>query len=136
MLFQITAVPCFSWQPDPRGSLPLSRGGSVESLSGRTPSLASSDSKRMSADLSENAFAPAGNISYTQTHTHTHTHTCAYTHSLYTKHQMSLWNTHTQAHNHTLTPVCLLGMLRQPQGSRDVYVNTGKSFRRNFTILF
>uniref|UniRef100_A0A674DZF3 Mitogen-activated protein kinase kinase kinase 7 n=1 Tax=Salmo trutta TaxID=8032 RepID=A0A674DZF3_SALTR len=33
--------------------LPLSRGGSVESLSGRTHSLVASESKRMSADLSE-----------------------------------------------------------------------------------
>lgn len=46
--------------------MPLSRGGSVESLSGRTQCLASSDSKRMSADLSElehkMPFAPAGNV--------------------------------------------------------------------------
>uniref|UniRef100_A0A8C1A5L0 Mitogen-activated protein kinase kinase kinase 7 n=1 Tax=Cyprinus carpio carpio TaxID=630221 RepID=A0A8C1A5L0_CYPCA len=46
---------------------PLSRGGSVESLSGRPHCLASSDSKRMSTDLSELEhrlpFAPAGNIS-------------------------------------------------------------------------
>uniref|UniRef100_A0A8C1W0K0 Mitogen-activated protein kinase kinase kinase 7 n=1 Tax=Cyprinus carpio TaxID=7962 RepID=A0A8C1W0K0_CYPCA len=45
---------------------PLSRGGSVESLSGRPHCLASSDSKRMSTDLSELEhrlpFAPAGNI--------------------------------------------------------------------------
>uniref|UniRef100_A0A667ZPE2 Mitogen-activated protein kinase kinase kinase 7 n=1 Tax=Myripristis murdjan TaxID=586833 RepID=A0A667ZPE2_9TELE len=34
-------------------TLPLSRGGSVESLPARTQCLASSDSKRMSADLSE-----------------------------------------------------------------------------------
>uniref|UniRef100_A0A8C7NFH0 Mitogen-activated protein kinase kinase kinase 7 n=1 Tax=Oncorhynchus mykiss TaxID=8022 RepID=A0A8C7NFH0_ONCMY len=44
-------------------SLPLSRGGSVESLSGRTHSLVASESKRMSADLSELEhrvpFAPA-----------------------------------------------------------------------------
>ncbi|XP_076129153.1 mitogen-activated protein kinase kinase kinase 7 isoform X2 [Alosa pseudoharengus] len=46
-------------KPDPLRSLPLSRGGSVESLSGRTQCLASSDSKRMSADLSENSFSPA-----------------------------------------------------------------------------
>uniref|UniRef100_A0AAR2KS44 Mitogen-activated protein kinase kinase kinase 7 n=1 Tax=Pygocentrus nattereri TaxID=42514 RepID=A0AAR2KS44_PYGNA len=37
----------------PVPGLPLSRGGSVESLSGRTHCLASSDSKRMSTDLSE-----------------------------------------------------------------------------------
>uniref|UniRef100_A0A8C8GUH5 Mitogen-activated protein kinase kinase kinase 7 n=1 Tax=Oncorhynchus tshawytscha TaxID=74940 RepID=A0A8C8GUH5_ONCTS len=36
-----------------RPCLPLSRGGSVESLSGRTHSLVASESKRMSADLSE-----------------------------------------------------------------------------------
>ncbi|XP_031437350.1 mitogen-activated protein kinase kinase kinase 7 isoform X2 [Clupea harengus] len=58
----------FKPKPDPRGSLPLSRGGSVESLSGRTPSLASSDSKRMSADLSENAFAPAARPQYKRGH--------------------------------------------------------------------
>uniref|UniRef100_A0A4W5NH51 Mitogen-activated protein kinase kinase kinase 7 n=1 Tax=Hucho hucho TaxID=62062 RepID=A0A4W5NH51_9TELE len=40
-------------QGDPLRSLPLSRGGSVESLSGRTHSLVASESKRMSADLSE-----------------------------------------------------------------------------------
>ncbi|XP_041721898.1 mitogen-activated protein kinase kinase kinase 7-like isoform X2 [Coregonus clupeaformis] len=48
---------------DPLRSLPLSRGGSVESLSGRNHSLLSSESKRMSADLSELEhrvpFAPA-----------------------------------------------------------------------------
>uniref|UniRef100_A0A8C8LZN7 Mitogen-activated protein kinase kinase kinase 7 n=2 Tax=Oncorhynchus tshawytscha TaxID=74940 RepID=A0A8C8LZN7_ONCTS len=48
---------------DPLRSLPLSRGGSVESLSGRTHSLVASESKRMSADLSELEhrvpFAPA-----------------------------------------------------------------------------
>uniref|UniRef100_A0A8D3DXA8 Mitogen-activated protein kinase kinase kinase 7 n=1 Tax=Scophthalmus maximus TaxID=52904 RepID=A0A8D3DXA8_SCOMX len=38
---------------DPLRTLPLSRGGSVESLPARTQCLASSDSKRMSADLSE-----------------------------------------------------------------------------------
>uniref|UniRef100_A0A673BHB9 Mitogen-activated protein kinase kinase kinase 7 n=1 Tax=Sphaeramia orbicularis TaxID=375764 RepID=A0A673BHB9_9TELE len=37
----------------PLRTLPLSRGGSVESLPARTQCLASSDSKRMSADLSE-----------------------------------------------------------------------------------
>uniref|UniRef100_A0A667ZPJ8 Mitogen-activated protein kinase kinase kinase 7 n=1 Tax=Myripristis murdjan TaxID=586833 RepID=A0A667ZPJ8_9TELE len=50
---------------DPLRTLPLSRGGSVESLPARTQCLASSDSKRMSADLSElepkMPFAPAGN---------------------------------------------------------------------------
>uniref|UniRef100_A0A673BL15 Mitogen-activated protein kinase kinase kinase 7 n=1 Tax=Sphaeramia orbicularis TaxID=375764 RepID=A0A673BL15_9TELE len=47
----------------PLRTLPLSRGGSVESLPARTQCLASSDSKRMSADLSElepkMPFAPA-----------------------------------------------------------------------------
>ncbi|XP_060739040.1 mitogen-activated protein kinase kinase kinase 7 isoform X1 [Tachysurus vachellii] len=44
----------FKPKADPlRPGLPLSRGGSVESLSGRTHCLPSSDSKRMSADLSE-----------------------------------------------------------------------------------
>uniref|UniRef100_A0A4W5PS83 Mitogen-activated protein kinase kinase kinase 7 n=1 Tax=Hucho hucho TaxID=62062 RepID=A0A4W5PS83_9TELE len=38
---------------DPLWSLPLSRGGSVESLSERTHSLLPTESKRMSADLSE-----------------------------------------------------------------------------------
>uniref|UniRef100_A0A3Q3JHW9 Mitogen-activated protein kinase kinase kinase 7 n=1 Tax=Monopterus albus TaxID=43700 RepID=A0A3Q3JHW9_MONAL len=50
---------------DPLRTLPLSRGGSIESLPARTQCLASSDSKRMSADLSElepkMPFAPAGN---------------------------------------------------------------------------
>uniref|UniRef100_A0A3B4Y308 Mitogen-activated protein kinase kinase kinase 7 n=1 Tax=Seriola lalandi dorsalis TaxID=1841481 RepID=A0A3B4Y308_SERLL len=41
------------FQGDPLRTLPLSRGGSVESLPARTQCLASSDSKRMSADLSE-----------------------------------------------------------------------------------
>uniref|UniRef100_A0A8C1NBL4 Mitogen-activated protein kinase kinase kinase 7 n=1 Tax=Cyprinus carpio TaxID=7962 RepID=A0A8C1NBL4_CYPCA len=49
---------------------PLSRGGSVESLSGRPHCLASSDSKRMSTDLSELEhrlpFAPAADILFDQ----------------------------------------------------------------------
>uniref|UniRef100_A0A8D3ECV7 Mitogen-activated protein kinase kinase kinase 7 n=1 Tax=Scophthalmus maximus TaxID=52904 RepID=A0A8D3ECV7_SCOMX len=53
---------------DPLRTLPLSRGGSVESLPARTQCLASSDSKRMSADLSElepkMPFAPAGNATH------------------------------------------------------------------------
>uniref|UniRef100_A0A674E095 Mitogen-activated protein kinase kinase kinase 7 n=1 Tax=Salmo trutta TaxID=8032 RepID=A0A674E095_SALTR len=53
-------------QGDPLRSLPLSRGGSVESLSGRTHSLVASESKRMSADLSELEhrvpFAAAGAV--------------------------------------------------------------------------
>lgn len=52
-------------QGDPLRTLPLSLGGSVESLPARTQCLAPSDSKRMSADLSELEhkvpFAPAGN---------------------------------------------------------------------------
>ncbi|XP_036437261.1 mitogen-activated protein kinase kinase kinase 7 isoform X2 [Colossoma macropomum] len=49
-----TRFPQIKPKVDPlRPGLPLSRGGSVESLSGRTHCLASSDSKRMSADLSE-----------------------------------------------------------------------------------
>ncbi|XP_062407145.1 mitogen-activated protein kinase kinase kinase 7 isoform X2 [Sardina pilchardus] len=55
-------------KPDPLRSLPLSRGGSVESLSGRTQCLPSSDSKRMSADLSENAFSPAARPQYKRGH--------------------------------------------------------------------
>uniref|UniRef100_A0A8C7LZ14 Mitogen-activated protein kinase kinase kinase 7 n=1 Tax=Oncorhynchus mykiss TaxID=8022 RepID=A0A8C7LZ14_ONCMY len=61
---------------DPLRSLPLSRGGSVESLSGRTHSLVASESKRMSADLSELEhrvpFAPAAlgplSLSYKRGH--------------------------------------------------------------------
>nr|URC25208.1 TGF-beta-activated kinase 1 [Miichthys miiuy] len=53
----------FKPKGDPLRTLPLSRGGSVESLPARTQCLASSDSKRMSADLSElepkMPFAPA-----------------------------------------------------------------------------
>ncbi|XP_037606656.1 mitogen-activated protein kinase kinase kinase 7 isoform X2 [Sebastes umbrosus] len=45
--------PYFKPKADPLRTLPLSRGGSVESLPARTQCLASSDSKRMSADLSE-----------------------------------------------------------------------------------
>uniref|UniRef100_A0AAR2IK08 Mitogen-activated protein kinase kinase kinase 7 n=1 Tax=Pygocentrus nattereri TaxID=42514 RepID=A0AAR2IK08_PYGNA len=49
-----TRFPQIKPKVDPlRPGLPLSRGGSVESLSGRTHCLASSDSKRMSTDLSE-----------------------------------------------------------------------------------
>ncbi|KAM7394962.1 hypothetical protein PAMA_006617 [Pampus argenteus] len=56
-------APHFKPKGDPLRTLPLSRGGSVESLPARTQCLASSDSKRMSADLSElepkMTFAPA-----------------------------------------------------------------------------
>ncbi|XP_068198295.1 mitogen-activated protein kinase kinase kinase 7 isoform X2 [Antennarius striatus] len=55
--------PHFKPKGDPLRTLPLSRGGSVESLPARTQCLTSSDSKRMSADLSElepkMPFAPA-----------------------------------------------------------------------------
>ncbi|XP_044024641.1 mitogen-activated protein kinase kinase kinase 7 isoform X1 [Siniperca chuatsi] len=46
-------APHFKPKGDPLRTLPLSRGGSVESLPSRTQCLVSSDSKRMSADLSE-----------------------------------------------------------------------------------
>ncbi|XP_026196722.1 mitogen-activated protein kinase kinase kinase 7 isoform X2 [Anabas testudineus] len=46
-------APHFKPKGDPLRTLPLSRGGSVESLPARTQCLATSDSKRMSADLSE-----------------------------------------------------------------------------------
>ncbi|XP_062266842.1 mitogen-activated protein kinase kinase kinase 7 isoform X2 [Platichthys flesus] len=56
-------APYFKPKGDPLRTLPLSRGGSVESLPSRTQCLASSESKRMSADLSElehkMPFAPA-----------------------------------------------------------------------------
>uniref|UniRef100_A0A674DZ00 Mitogen-activated protein kinase kinase kinase 7 n=1 Tax=Salmo trutta TaxID=8032 RepID=A0A674DZ00_SALTR len=64
---------CLCSQGDPLRSLPLSRGGSVESLSGRTHSLVASESKRMSADLSELEhrvpFAAAGNVRIYNLHT-------------------------------------------------------------------
>uniref|UniRef100_A0A3B5AER1 Mitogen-activated protein kinase kinase kinase 7 n=1 Tax=Stegastes partitus TaxID=144197 RepID=A0A3B5AER1_9TELE len=60
---------------DPLRTLPLSRGGSVESLPARTQCLASSDSKRMSADLSElepkMPFAPSGNTKHYRTQSNT-----------------------------------------------------------------
>ncbi|XP_038582412.1 mitogen-activated protein kinase kinase kinase 7 isoform X2 [Micropterus salmoides] len=56
--------PHFKPKGDPLRTLPLSRGGSVESLPSRTQCMASSDSKRMSADLSElepkMPFTPSG----------------------------------------------------------------------------
>ncbi|XP_028252928.1 mitogen-activated protein kinase kinase kinase 7 isoform X2 [Parambassis ranga] len=56
-------APHFKPKGDPLRTLPLSRGGSVESLPARTQCPTSSDSKRMSADLSELEpkvpFAPA-----------------------------------------------------------------------------
>uniref|UniRef100_A0A7N5ZX65 Mitogen-activated protein kinase kinase kinase 7 n=1 Tax=Anabas testudineus TaxID=64144 RepID=A0A7N5ZX65_ANATE len=57
---------------DPLRTLPLSRGGSVESLPARTQCLATSDSKRMSADLSElepkMPFAPTARPQYKRGH--------------------------------------------------------------------
>ncbi|XP_060947139.1 mitogen-activated protein kinase kinase kinase 7 isoform X1 [Limanda limanda] len=65
-------APYFKPKGDPLRSLPLSRGGSVESLPSRTQCLASSDSKRMSADLSElehkMPFAPAARPQYKRGH--------------------------------------------------------------------
>ncbi|XP_056115838.1 mitogen-activated protein kinase kinase kinase 7 isoform X1 [Rhinichthys klamathensis goyatoka] len=71
----------FPYKPkgDPlRPGHPLSRGSSVESLSGRSHCLASSDSKRMSADLSELEhrlpFAPAARPQYKRGHRKTASH--------------------------------------------------------------
>uniref|UniRef100_A0A673H613 Mitogen-activated protein kinase kinase kinase 7 n=1 Tax=Sinocyclocheilus rhinocerous TaxID=307959 RepID=A0A673H613_9TELE len=71
----------FPYKPkgDPlRPGHPLSRGGSVESLSGRPHCLASSDSKRMSADLSELEhrlpFAPAARPQFKRGHRKTASH--------------------------------------------------------------
>ncbi|KAF0023077.1 hypothetical protein F2P81_023707 [Scophthalmus maximus] len=65
-------APYFKPKGDPLRTLPLSRGGSVESLPARTQCLASSDSKRMSADLSElepkMPFAPAARPQYKRGH--------------------------------------------------------------------
>ncbi|XP_051265868.1 mitogen-activated protein kinase kinase kinase 7 isoform X1 [Dicentrarchus labrax] len=65
-------APHFKPKADPLRTLPLSRGGSVESLPARTQCLASSDSKRMSADLSElepkMPFAPAAPPQYKRGH--------------------------------------------------------------------
>ncbi|MED6288137.1 hypothetical protein CHARACLAT_023511, partial [Characodon lateralis] len=59
-------------QGDSLRTLSLSRGGSVESLPARTQCIASSDSKRMSADLSEleptMQFAPAARTQYKRGH--------------------------------------------------------------------
>ncbi|XP_061609490.1 mitogen-activated protein kinase kinase kinase 7 isoform X2 [Phyllopteryx taeniolatus] len=46
-------APHFKPKGDPLRTLPLSRGGSFESLPARTQGLTSTDNKRMSADLSE-----------------------------------------------------------------------------------
>uniref|UniRef100_A0A671U856 Mitogen-activated protein kinase kinase kinase 7 n=1 Tax=Sparus aurata TaxID=8175 RepID=A0A671U856_SPAAU len=65
-------APHFKPKGDQLRTLPLSRGGSVESLPARTQCLASSDSKRMSADLSElepkMPFAPAARPQYKRGH--------------------------------------------------------------------
>ncbi|XP_074470873.1 mitogen-activated protein kinase kinase kinase 7 isoform X1 [Sebastes fasciatus] len=65
-------APYFKPKADPLRTLPLSRGGSVESLPARTQCLASSDSKRMSADLSELEpkipFTPAARPQYKRGH--------------------------------------------------------------------
>ncbi|XP_070782474.1 mitogen-activated protein kinase kinase kinase 7 isoform X3 [Enoplosus armatus] len=65
-------APHFKPKGDPLRTLPLSRGGSVESLPSRTQCLASSDSKRMSADLSElepkMPFTPSASSQYKRGH--------------------------------------------------------------------
>uniref|UniRef100_A0A665VGB6 Mitogen-activated protein kinase kinase kinase 7 n=1 Tax=Echeneis naucrates TaxID=173247 RepID=A0A665VGB6_ECHNA len=65
-------APHFKPKGDPLRTLPLSRGGSVESLPARTQCLPSSDSKRMSADLSElepkMPFAPSARPQYKRGH--------------------------------------------------------------------
>ncbi|XP_004564762.1 mitogen-activated protein kinase kinase kinase 7 isoform X1 [Maylandia zebra] len=65
-------APHFKPKGDTLRNVSLSRGGSVESLSARTQCLSSSDSKRMSADLSElepkMQFAPAANPPYKRGH--------------------------------------------------------------------
>ncbi|XP_029318632.1 mitogen-activated protein kinase kinase kinase 7 isoform X1 [Cottoperca gobio] len=65
-------APYFKPKADPLRTLPLSRGGSVESLPARTQCPASSESKRMSADLSELEtklpFAPAARPQYKRGH--------------------------------------------------------------------
>ncbi|XP_068198293.1 mitogen-activated protein kinase kinase kinase 7 isoform X1 [Antennarius striatus] len=70
--------PHFKPKGDPLRTLPLSRGGSVESLPARTQCLTSSDSKRMSADLSElepkMPFAPAASTQYKRGHRKTASH--------------------------------------------------------------
>ncbi|XP_045916213.1 mitogen-activated protein kinase kinase kinase 7 isoform X1 [Micropterus dolomieu] len=64
--------PHFKPKGDPLRTLPLSRGGSVESLPSRTQCMASSDSKRMSADLSElepkMPFTPSAGPQYKRGH--------------------------------------------------------------------
>ncbi|KAL3979160.1 cytochrome c oxidase subunit 6a [Sarotherodon galilaeus] len=65
-------APHFKPKGDTLRNVSLSRGGSVESLSARTQCPSSSDSKRISADLSEletkMQFAPAANPPYKRGH--------------------------------------------------------------------
>ncbi|MEQ2234376.1 hypothetical protein ILYODFUR_031217 [Ilyodon furcidens] len=65
-------APHFKPKGDSLRTLSLSRGGSVESLPARSQCVASSDSKRMSADLSEleptMQFAPAARTQYKRGH--------------------------------------------------------------------
>ncbi|XP_047243640.1 mitogen-activated protein kinase kinase kinase 7 isoform X1 [Girardinichthys multiradiatus] len=65
-------APHFKPKGDSLRTLSLSRGGSVESLPARTQCIASSDGKRMSADLSEleptMQFAPAARTQYKRGH--------------------------------------------------------------------
>uniref|UniRef100_A0A8C8F192 Mitogen-activated protein kinase kinase kinase 7 n=1 Tax=Oncorhynchus tshawytscha TaxID=74940 RepID=A0A8C8F192_ONCTS len=89
-------------------SLPLSRGSSVESLSERTHSLLPSESKRMSADLSELEhrvpFAPTGNVRIDTLHTHQNgLYKCRTT---YLTHHTLLEEKHTQQKNTSLALSC------------------------------
>ncbi|XP_062415491.1 mitogen-activated protein kinase kinase kinase 7 isoform X1 [Pungitius pungitius] len=65
-------APYFKPKADPMRTLPLSRGGSVESLPARTQCPTLSDNKRMSADLSElepkMPFMPAAHPQYKRGH--------------------------------------------------------------------
>ncbi|XP_051908106.1 mitogen-activated protein kinase kinase kinase 7 isoform X1 [Hippocampus zosterae] len=65
-------APHFKPKGDPLRTLPLSRGGSFESLPARTQGLISCDNKRMSADLSELepkiGFVPAARPQYKRGH--------------------------------------------------------------------
>ncbi|XP_077950108.1 mitogen-activated protein kinase kinase kinase 7 isoform X2 [Gasterosteus aculeatus] len=65
-------APYFKPKADPLRTLPLSRGGSVESLPARTQCPTLSDNKRMSADLSElepkMPFTPAAHPQYKRGH--------------------------------------------------------------------
>ncbi|KAM8832907.1 mitogen-activated protein kinase kinase kinase 7 isoform 3-T5 [Spinachia spinachia] len=65
-------APYFKPKADPLRTLPLSRGGSVESLPARTQCPTLSDNKRMSADLSElepkMPFMPAAHPQYKRGH--------------------------------------------------------------------